>query len=389
MRLAFALLFLAAALVLAAPVSVAFPEAHSPVQKQWQSMFMLVFWIALAVGVVVEGLIVYAALRFRRRKTGPQAGPATHGNTRMEIAWTLAPALVMGWLLVVSYQGLSLTDRPPTMDFYVNVTGSQFFWTFEYPDGTTSTNGTLRVEVNKRVGLNVTSTDVIHAFAVPQLGVMIDAIPGRITHFWFQADAPGTYNAMCRELCNNEYRSGHGRMVAKVEVFPAGTQINPFSWPPAPVVAAPAGANATGQETPKDVSLSPPGQSFKIQPATFEFSKGEAVAFKVANDDPSIIHNFYVGIFSEPAANHGAEWFTPTLLKGGNATLIVNFPDKDVTYEIWCDVPGHRQSGMTGELKIGSGQALVEGPKPLLPGFELPLLLIGGTILVLVLRRRT
>lgn len=401
MRRALAPIALGLFLLATAPLAAAalFPEPHSPVQRQWQSMFMTVFWAALVIGLFVEFLILYALWRFRSRPGRPQRGPHIHGNTRMEIAWTIAPTVVMGWLLLISFQGLDLTDRGPTPDFYVEVTGSQFSWAFGYPDGTESSNGTMRVEQDKVVGLNVTATDVIHAFAVPQLGVMIDAVPGRTNHFWFQADAPGEYAAHCRELCNNEYRAGHGRMTAKVLVFGPGEQEKPWGWPAAAAAppsggneTGPPGSNRTGDERVIPVSLSP-NRSFKLDPETITVAKGEAVAFEIKNDDAGAPHNFFIGAKYDAAKpNDGAEWLSGDPLKPGESgDLLVTFPDSDVTFEIWCDVPGHYGAGMKGTLTVGAGSGIAEGPKPLLPGFEPGFLLLGlaGVGFALARRRST
>src|SRR5688572_21922688 len=155
-----------------------FPDAGSQVQRDWQALFTQVFWVALVVFILVEGLLLYALLRFRRRKNGPQEGPHIHGNTKMEIAWTIAPTLVMAWLLVVSLQQLDKVDNGPSPDFIIDVVGTQFEFEFFYPPTyVNSTRGTLYVEEQRVVGLRVTSEDVIHAFNIPELGVMIDAVP--------------------------------------------------------------------------------------------------------------------------------------------------------------------------------------------------------------------
>src|SRR5207247_2231522 len=116
------------------------PDPHSPTEHQWISLFKTITIPAAIVFVLVEGLLIYALIRFRRRKTGPQEGPHIHGNTKMEIAWTIAPTLVMAWLLVVSLQALDRVDNSPNPDFHITVVGRQFAWEFQYPDGTSSQN---------------------------------------------------------------------------------------------------------------------------------------------------------------------------------------------------------------------------------------------------------
>lgn len=382
MRRVFSLLvFASVTALLSAPAVAALPGGNTQVNRDWNDLFMQVFYVALAVFVLVVVLIVYILIRFRARKGGPTEGPHIHGNTKMEVAWSIAPTAVMAWLLVVSYQGLFIVDAlPENPDVTVNVTGSQFSWTFEYPDRSTSV-GTLRVEEGRTVLLNVTSTDVIHAFSIFDLGVMIDAIPGRTTHDSFEALVPGTYVSQCRELCGK----GHSRMLATVEIFPAGSQglrhygAVPAEVPPEDTTAPP--ANET-QGRPIPVALGP---GFVIVPPEVKVEKGEAVTFQVSNPDIRV-HDFYVGNYSDGATNNGAAWFTEPLAPGESATLTFHY-DADQTFTMWCNQGGHYQGGMKGDVVVGSGGGKREAAKPLLPGFE-PFLLVGALALVVLLLRR-
>lgn len=368
--------------VLALPTALAaglFPDPHSDVQLQWQDLFTQVFWAALVVFVLVEGLIAYAIIRFRRRKNGPQEGPHIHGNTKMEIAWTIAPTLVMAWLLVVSLNGLAITDTSPTPDVEIKVIGSQFLWRFEYPDGSkASTN--LHVEQGKVVRLTVVSTDVIHAFNIPSLGVMIDAVPGHVNHAWFRANEAGDYHAQCRELCG----AGHGLMRATVKVFPAGSANRSFGDPAAPAATTP---EPSANGTLLKVTLN---SGFRIAPAENTFDPGTELRVEVTNEDPGAPHNLYIGPKRAPGEpDSGATWKTADLGAGETATLSVRLPAEAGYWTIWCDVSGHFALGMKGFISTG-GPPPPDGAgrTPLLPGFELPLLL--GALLVsgLVLRRR-
>lgn len=371
---------------LAVPTALAagfFPDPHSDIQLQWQDLFTQVFWAALLVFVLVEGLLLYALLRFRRRKDGPQEGPRIHGNTKMEIAWTIAPTLVMAWLLVVSLNALAITDSAPQPDVEIKVTGSRFLWRFEYPDGTRVSND-LHVEQGKLVRLTIESTDVIHAFNVPSLGVMIDAVPGHTNFAWFRANEAGDYHAQCRELCG----AGHGLMRATVKVFPSGASNRSYGDPaaPAPTTPPPSAGNQTNG-TAMQIALGP---GFTINPGQNTALPGQTLAIEVTNMDAGVPHNLYIGpMRNEGQTDRGAVWKTQDLGAGETETLIVTLPAEPGYWTIWCDVSGHFGLGMKGSLSSGGSAPLdAGGPTPLLPGFEVPLLVGALVVAGIAIRRR-
>lgn len=160
---------------------------------------------------VVVGL-VYAALRFRA--TGEMVdGPPVHGHAGFEIAWVgISLALVLG---LFAYGALGLMDirGAQTAEFEVNISAEQWAWEFEYPvTGVTSKE--LHIPVDRRVLLNITSTDVIHSLWVPALGIKQDAVPGRPTRIYVTATDSGTYSGACTELCG----LGHTGMTTTVVV---------------------------------------------------------------------------------------------------------------------------------------------------------------------------
>lgn len=359
----------------------------------WNNLFMQVFWVAVVVAVLVWGLILYALWRFRAKPGGPPEGPHIHGNTKMEIAWTIAPAVVMGWLLVVSFHGLFEIDTlPESPDFTVKITASQFSWTFEYPDGTTGLGPgePLYLEQNRLVVFDITATDVIHAFSVPELGIMKDAIPGRVNHDSVQATIPGSYDIKCRELCG----VGHSYMLGQLIIFPEGNQSRPYGPPPKP---APTGVPATTPASTTSASIPPgaeslpiilaPGGAFIIDPKTASAKVGP-VAFEVKNEG-DVVHNLYVGTFDTSLPDNGAIVKTTDMTGGASEVISFTF-EADKTYEMWCNIGGHRLGfgqAMSSPLVVGKGSA-VEIEKPLLPGFELAGLGVALLAVVVALRRR-
>jgi len=222
------LLLLAAALAPAAlagnggfaPVSPESPNAER-IRDTW--VFVSIFIVAIF--VLVEVLLVTFIWRYRRqRRERFEDGPQIHGSTNVELMWTLAPVVIL-FLIggFVFYKLPGIADVPSASAsgeerLEVRVTGRQFYWQYEYPNGAVAID-TLRAPAGVPVRLEVTAPDedVIHSWWIPALGGKIDAIPGVTTETWFEAQRPGIYEGQCAELCGLE----HARMLASVEVLPA------------------------------------------------------------------------------------------------------------------------------------------------------------------------
>jgi cytochrome c oxidase subunit 2 len=195
------------------------PEGE--VANKQRDLFMLAMWPALVVMILVLGAIFVICLRFRRRPD--DAIPKqTHGNTPLEIAWTIVPTVII--LVFVGIPMLpvifELGDEPATDAFPVNVTGQRFNWFFEYPEILDAEGqpvqaarpGELHIPAGRQVALTLQADDVIHSFGVPRLAGTRDAIPGEENTFWIKADNPGSFAGQCRELCG----TGHADMLILV-----------------------------------------------------------------------------------------------------------------------------------------------------------------------------
>ena len=195
-------------------------------------------WILLpittAIVLLVLGLIVWCVIRYNR-KANPVPAKWSH-NTTVEVVWTLAPVLILVFISIFSFKLLFAYHDMPKPDMTIKATGYQWYWGFEYPDQKIpefvsnilpedqakaagrpyklATTQPIVVPVNKTVRVLVTGADVIHAFAVPAFGVIMDAIPGRVNETWFKVDRIGTYYGNCRELCGID----HGFMPIEVHV---------------------------------------------------------------------------------------------------------------------------------------------------------------------------
>lgn len=182
-------------------------DPKGPYARQIYDLFIgWIFWPAVAVFVAVEGLLLYSVLRFRGREGDPLP-VQTHGNTRLEITWTIIPALILGVILWATFSTERTLATPPEdpRGIAVRVIGHQWWWEFEYPDLGVSTANELHIPVGVPVTLQLESADVIHSFWVPFLAGKTDAIPGRINRLWLQADEAGTYSGQCAEFCGIQH----------------------------------------------------------------------------------------------------------------------------------------------------------------------------------------
>ncbi|MFQ5919661.1 MAG: cytochrome c oxidase subunit II, partial [Thermoplasmata archaeon] len=202
-------------------------QETTPGQVATDQLFVLVFALALLMGLVVEGLLIAAIVLFRRKPGFHLPTRVKTHNPRLEFLWTALPVLVIAIVAAGSFSTLQITDTIPEGTVTVQVIGQRFSFEFVYPDNTTS-EGLLRVQEGEVVRLEVTSIDVIHSYFIPEFRLKIDAVPGRVNLYWFQALQAGTYTIRCAEYCG----VGHFTMMATLEVFPAGSQ--PVPWGPAP-----------------------------------------------------------------------------------------------------------------------------------------------------------
>lgn len=170
-----------------------------------------VFIIAGVVFLIVNLGVVYIAVKFRRRGNDPDAFPKQiHGNTRLELGWTILPAVILAVIAVPTVATVFSLFEPRDEAMTVEVTGQQWWWSFRYDidgdgefdgpeDITTATE--LVVPADTEVALRMTSEDVIHSFWIPQLNGKRDVVPGSVHDWWVQADAPGYYLGQCTEFC--------------------------------------------------------------------------------------------------------------------------------------------------------------------------------------------
>lgn len=175
-------------------------DPAGPFAREIDGLFRPVFWIAVGVFVLVEGLLLVALIRFRHRP-GRGVPVQVHGNRRLEIGWTIAPALVLAVIAVPTVGTIFSLDRKPAGALEITVTAHQWWWEVEYPSLRVLTANEVHIPVGEPAYVTMTSVDVIHSFWVPRLAGKQDVVPGRMTHLSIQADAPGRYEGQCAEYC--------------------------------------------------------------------------------------------------------------------------------------------------------------------------------------------
>jgi len=203
-----------------------FPQStlHPRSDFAWaiQDLFVGIFWWAVVVFLLVEGLLLFTLFRFRARAGAGDPRPQ-HGHTLLEIGWTAAPALILVFIAVPTIRTIFRTAGRASEDaVQVRVIAHQWWWEFRYPDLGITTANELHLQVGRPVALEMTSADVIHSFWAPALGGKRDLIQGRTTRLAFTPDSIGSYRGQCAEFCGSSHANMGLRVVVESEARFAG-----------------------------------------------------------------------------------------------------------------------------------------------------------------------
>jgi cytochrome c oxidase subunit 2 len=220
----------------------------SPNAKEIDTLYKVTLYVALIIFVLVEGGLVYVLYKFRARKGA--TAYQTHGNTRLEVGWTVAAAVILVGLAILTFAKLGSIEDPSNSDangatlagesgllyasadqhlppngksLNITVIGRQYIWQYVYP-GANEADGLgapysyeeMVVPTNTTVTLNIVSEDVVHSWWIPELGGKYQAVPGYHNYAWFKVLKPGLYRGQCAALCGR----GHARMIAAVKAVP-------------------------------------------------------------------------------------------------------------------------------------------------------------------------
>ena len=268
-----------------------------------RELYVIVFIIAAVVFFLVEGLIIWTALRYRRRPGDDELPAQTHGNMVAEIVWTVVPTLIVAFLFVISWQTLNVVEaRTATPDTRIRAVAAQFQWTFQYLDENdqivytefvpAGDAGGMVVPAGRTIRLELTSPDVIHAFYVPQFLFKRDVLPGpdHVNVFDFKvnaADAGQTFRGQCAELCGAGHRvmtfDVHAKTPAEFDAWLA-QKIEQANATPPPQPSGGPGAAGVRIEAKDVLFVQTTATAPADQPLKIEF----------ANEDDAIPHNIEI-----------------------------------------------------------------------------------------------
>jgi cytochrome c oxidase subunit 2 len=328
------------------PPNAATTEAHDV-----HGLYDIVFAFAVGIFIVVESLIVWSVIRYRRRPTDTSLPAQTHGNNLVEVIWTLIPTAIVLFLFVISWQTLNTVNAvSATPDIKIHAIASQFQWQFEYLDSNgkkvatqltpqydpATGLGGMAVPVGRSVQVTLDSPDVIHAFYVPRFLFKRDVVPGVTNKFDFTvepSDAGQVFRGQCAELCG----TGHRTMLFSVVAM---TQSDYDAWLKALIEKA----NATPAPLPSGTTLKVSAQNIKFDTDSLEVPANAPFAITFDNKDVAgITHNI------EIKDSSGTVLQTQDPIDGGTSANYVYTPLPPGTYTFFCSIhPGI----MTGTLTV-------------------------------------
>ncbi len=264
--------FVAALVVAAVSCNEAHPNTtlvpHSDLGREIDFLWDRLLLLGTIVFILVEGILVYIVFRYRRREN-QGTPPQTHGSTKLEIAWTLIPAVILVFIAVPTVRTIFITQAqaaPGSLN--IEVTGHQWWWEFKYPEYGVTTANEIYLPVGRTVNFRLRSADVIHSFWTPQLGGKRDVVTNRTNYMWYTPDtsiSSNVWNGFCVEYCGASHANMRFRVFtvsqqqfdswvagqklparfgAVAPVAPSGGPVPPS--PAAPAVTMPPGAPGAG-----------------------------------------------------------------------------------------------------------------------------------------------
>lgn len=188
------------------------PEQASTMAPEVDALFFTLVALSVFFAGLIFILILVFAIRFHRRSEDEQPRPIL-GDIRLELTWSLIPAVLALGVFVWSTVLFFKIQTPPKDALEVYVVAKQWMWKLQHPSGKREINS-LHIPVDQPVRLTMTSEDVIHDFFVPAFRVKMDVLPGKYTSMWFEASKPGTYHLFCAEYCGTEHSKMIGSVIA-------------------------------------------------------------------------------------------------------------------------------------------------------------------------------
>lgn len=298
------------------------PPAASVQGKATETLYQVVFIIGAAIFFLVEGLILYASIRYRRRKDDDGTlPPQIHGSNVLEVLWTVIPIAIVAFLFFFSWQTLNTVDAvSPDPKLKVEVTGFQWQWQFSYPDqgvtivGLPDKHPELVVPVNQVIQVSLQSRDVIHGFYVPAFLFKRDVIPGKTNVFDLTPTEIGTFTGQCTQFCGlmhwNMQFAVRVVSQADFDAWIAGAKATPTPAQPSPSPSGDVGPAPSGDVGP--VALGLTARNLQYDKTALSAPANTPIQLTFVNSDAGIPHN--VSIRSESAS--GEAVFTGDIVTG-------------------------------------------------------------------------
>jgi len=326
------------------------PNAVTRQGREIRGLYDIVFAFAVAIFIVVEALIVWSVLRYRRRAADTDLPVQTHGNNLVEVIWTVIPTAIVLFLFVISWQTLNNVDavsaRP---DIRIHAIAGQFQWQFEYLDqdgkkvatqlapayDADTGAGGMAVPVGRSVQVTLDSPDVIHAFYVPRFLFKRDVVPGQTNTFEFTVDAAEAgqvFRGQCAELCGTGHRS---MLFSVIALAPADYD----NWLDALIEKA----NATPAPLPSGTVLNVTAEGIQYDTASLEVPADAPFGIAFANNDPAgVVHDIDVRDSSGTVVEN------QETIDGGTSANYAYTPLPAGTYTFFCSV----HANMTGTFTV-------------------------------------
>ena len=206
--------------------------AASPTMEKIVDFHNLLLVIITLISIFVLVLLLYVMFRFSEKRN-PTPSKTTH-NTLIEVLWTVIPVVILVVVAIPSFKLLYFADRIEDADMTIKAIGRQWYWSYEYPDHGNfafdatmvpdedlqegelrliTTDNKVVLPVNTKIRLLIAASDVLHAFALPAMGIKLDAVPGQVNETWVEITREGTYYGQCSEICG----TGHAYMPIMIE----------------------------------------------------------------------------------------------------------------------------------------------------------------------------
>lgn len=175
-------------------------------------VFYFIVGVSVFFLVLITFLMIFFIVKYNKKRH--VKAKDIHGNTVLEIIWTVIPTIIVLIMFYLGWKGFEFIRNAPEDSMTINVTARMWSWMFEYENG--AQTDTLYVPVDTPIKLLLHSQDVIHSFYIPAFRIKEDAVPGLETHLWFEASKPGDYHVLCAEYCGLR----HAYMLTKVKAIP-------------------------------------------------------------------------------------------------------------------------------------------------------------------------